>query len=1160
MGWTEQQQQTIDVRGRNVLVAAAAGSGKTTVLVERIRKMVTEENVPIDSMLIVTFTNAAAAEMKEKIRRSLREKAEEFPERQELREQLECLPGASISTFHSFALNVIRNFFYLIDLDPDLSICDESQGLVLLEEALDDLLEECYESGDPEFHRFLDWYGSERSDDKVRDILKEVYRNLLSLPDPFGTLNEAVEELQLSPEGYRESRAIRRYRTIVQEGFVKAAEDFRSASETLGDAGLDRMAQLISPDADLAEDLAQLTAEGRYQEASERLKEHGYARMAAKKDEKEEYDLIKTRIQSLRDRGKKRLANLGKTFLDTDEDGQIARVLETAPVAKTLQKLVERMHQIFTQKKRENKKLDFNDIEHLCLKILENEDAADFYQKKFLHIFVDEYQDTSILQETILGRISRDNNLFMVGDIKQSIYKFRLAEPEIFQSRYERYRSGEDERSMKIDLNRNFRSKPVILETINNMFRPVMKGYDADACLYPGIPYDGEYSFPPKLVLIDTQGKEDADEAIRDLKDAELEALEVCRLIEQNLGRPYYDSKAGKVSHLRYRDMVILMRSVANYAGVYTQMMKQYGIPLFVDDNDGYFDTMEINVFLNLLRIIDNKYQDVPLISVLRSEVFRFSTDELAQIRVDEPDGSYAEAFLHTAEKGEGPLGERCAKAAADLSRWKKLSYAMPLPEFVWALMTETNYYLLMGAMPNGLQRQANLRSLVDRTESFSENGQSSLYGFIRYIDQLRSRKNVKTSQVTLLGENEDVVRIMTIHKSKGLEFPMVIAAGMGRKLNYTKGGSRVAFHKDIGLGLYYEDPEKHIEMPTLPCHVIRDQIRREEVEENIRVLYVALTRAKDILLMTGTYKNTDKYLEEKAALATGDTTYLAMLEELPEVEVISCEDLLLKAQPQAARTAAKAAPDAPARDAAARLAYEYAYPQAGSIRSKYSVSSLNEKAHQILLNKAGEEGEEPEPDLNPEEEATVIRLAQPHFMDGEKRITAAERGTIYHGIMERIDFGRAEREGMDYLEAAAEDFVKDGIFLEEELAAVDLRNVRNFFCTDLGKRCADAFRRGELFREQPFNLKSRLESEEIIVQGIIDCFFLEGEKAVLLDYKTNWIDPDRPFEQEAERLRGIYGEQIRMYREALTKALGVPVDEAYLYLFSAEREIEIWN
>ena len=1169
MAWTEQQQKTIDVRDHNILVAAAAGSGKTAVLVERIQKMVTEEDVPIDSMLIVTFTNAAAAEMKEKIRRALKTKAAEHPEDRKCRAQLDRLPGAAISTFHSFALSVIRNFFYLIDLEPDFSICDEAQGTVLLEEALDELLEEYYEEGSPAFYQFMDWYGTERGDEQVRNMLRQVYRNLLSLADPFGELAKAREEIGLSEEAYMESRVITAMKEIIFRRIALAEGHLRRAVSVLTGAGLDRLAAICMGELDVLERAGELAEAGDYSALGACLSAHKYQTLRAKKDEKESYDPVKEQVKSLRNLAKSEEKALLEQFFTEELSAQLALVRESAPLAETLDGMLHRLDAIFSAKKRENKKVDFSDIEHLCLSILQKEEAASFYRKKFQYIFVDEYQDTSILQETILTRICRENNLFMVGDIKQSIYKFRLAEPEIFQRRYERYRAGKVRKSMKIDLNWNFRSKPAVLAGINAMFEPIMDGYDEDARLYPGIPYEGEYSFAPKLYLIDTAGQEDADEAIRDLKAGELEALEVCRLIQENLGRPYYDSKTEKVRHLRYRDIVILMRSVVNSAPVYVEAMKACGIPLFVDDADGYFDTMEVNVFLNLLRVIDNQYRDVPLISVLRSEIFGFSTDELAEIRRLHPRGSYAEGFwaLAADETCEAEVAGRCREAAARLHAWKTLALAMPLPQFVWHLLTETGYYLIMGAMPDGVQRQANLRALVDKTESFCENGQQSLFSLLRYIDSVRSR-NVKTGQVRLLSEKDDVVRIMTIHKSKGLEFPMVITAGMGRRLNYTRSGGKVVFHKDIGLGMYYEDPERHLELPELPYHVIMDRLHREEAEENIRVLYVALTRAREFLFMTGTVADAEKYIEDKEIGLTSDGTYLGMLANLPAYEIITPDDLLLP--PAAAAGAADAAPQAEA--CADRLAYRYPYPEAGLIRSKYSVSALNRKAHQVLLSRTGEDAEEPEPDLNPESAGaagrndvdancaarTQIRLAEPLFMTGEQQMTAAQRGTIYHGFMERIDFSRAFREGVQYLEGEAEDFVRKEIFTDEEVRAVDLRKITAFFHTPLGQRCVRAFERGELFREQSFNLRSKLAGEEILIQGIIDCCFLEEGKAVLIDYKTNWIDRSRPFEEEAERLKNVYGEQIRLYREALAKALGVPVDEAYLYLFSAEACIEV--
>ena len=729
----------------------------------------------------------------------------------------------------------------------------------------------------------------------------------------------------------------------------------------------------------------------------------------------------------------------------------------------------------------------------------------------------------------------------------------------------------------------------MIIDGINDMFRPIMDGYDADAALYPGIPYDGDLTMAPQLRVINMASQAGGPEELADLRAAEVEALEVCDIIKQSLGRPYFDSVSGQVRHLQYRDIVVLMRSVKSSASAYIRAMKSQGIPLYIDDNDGYFDTVEINVFMNLLRILDNKYQDVPLISVLRSEIFGFSTEELAEIRIAHPEDSYAQAFLAAAGEGsdDAPavspdLHRKCCRVMEQLGKWRRFSASMPLPQFVWRLLIESGYYLIMGAMPEGAQRQANLRALVDKTEKFSENGQSSLYGFIRYIDIVR-RGSVRVGQVRLLGEQENVVRIMTIHKSKGLEFPMVIVAGMGKKLTYTSKGDRIAFHKDVGLALYYEDPEHHIERPTLPVFAMNRQVRQEEMEEHIRVLYVALTRAREYLYLTGTVDDGDKFLQKKETGITGDKTFLDMLDHISmsDFRMIDCGQI---GQGQSAAEAAPApepVTEEIRKEVYRRLSYVYPYEAAGDIRSKYSVSGLNQRAHQHLLSRGDTEAAEPEHDLNPENDGNVmtepdapgspsgassgtlsetsdIQLEIPRFLQGEAKMTAARRGTIYHGIMERIDFGRAEAEGLPYIEAAAGSMVQQEIFTEEEIRAVDLGKIDGFFRSRLGGACAEAGRRGTLHREQPFTLRQELEGEQIMIQGIIDCWFQSADGLVLLDYKTNWIDTRKTFEQEKKRLSDLYREQLALYARALTGAVKQPVRHAYLYLFSAQKLIEV--
>ena len=1193
MAWTKQQQRTIDERNKNLLVSAAAGSGKTAVLVERIKKMVTEEGVPIDRMLVVTFTNAAASEMREKIRRALKEKSREVPE---LKEQLELMPRASISTFHAFALDVIHHFFYLIDMEPDFTICDDAQSTVLKEEALDDLLESSFADDDQDFYDFLDWYGSERSNDSVRDMIKSVHNSLMALPEPFETLDEKIRELEMAPEDYMKTDAIAFMKEDITATFKKALDHVQAAYDLLLDNGLEILADKFKPDLDMCAGLSDLATKGDLAGLSAGLSNVSWTRLTVTKAEKEEYALIKDQVVALRDKAKKTFDDMKKAYFGDTIENQLADINKVSGHARTLQKLVVEFDRIFREKKLEKKLVDFNDIEHDCLNILKQPGTSEFYKEKFQYVFIDEYQDTSLLQEAIIDMIKGEDNLFMVGDIKQSIYKFRLAEPEIFKNKYRDFAECEDGKSAKIALNRNFRSKPAIRDSINKMFRPIMDGYDEDASLYPGMDYSGEYSFEPEAKIVDVSPVDDVDEALRILKSDEKEALEVCRLIKENLGKEYYDSKSGQVKKLRYRDMVILMRAMTK-SGIFYDIMRSQGIPLYLDNNKGYFDTMEINVFLNLLAVIDNKYQDVAFISTLRSEIFGFTTDQLADIRLAQPEGSYVAAFKAYAEDkasdsdaavaesggdrdesvGDTQLRRKCSRVLSDLERWKKLSLAMSLPEFLWKLLLDTGYYMIMGAMPDGTQRQANLRYLIDRTESFVAGGQSSLYSFIRYIDTVKE-KNVDMGQVKLLGENDDVVRLMTIHKSKGLEFPMVIVSGLGNVLSYAReaGRNKVLFHKDVGLGMYLENPAAHTENRTLPYNIIVSKIKKEELEENVRVLYVALTRAREKLFLTGTVKDVEKFQQAKGSSITSTTSYFNLLEFMPKMEIIDCSELTVPDKEAARKIrggsrvlmTAEADPETFAQ-VSRRLEYEYPFAAARNLRGKYSVSALN-KENAAAPAAPGMPAAPGAPDMpaasGMQEPAVPVSsrdtvaatLEKPKFLQGERQMTAAERGTVYHGIMERVDFSRAGTEGRPYLESAVSDFVAKGIFLPSEVRAIDLGRIEEFFAGDIGKRCIKAYESGKLYRELPFDVKMSMEGEDVIVQGIVDCCFEEDGGMVLLDYKTNQIDRSRPIEDEEARIRELYRRQIEIYSEALEKGLGKPVRESYLYLFAAGRSIEV--
>lgn len=1213
--WTKEQSQTIEQRDKNILVSAAAGAGKTAVLVERIKKMVTEENVPVDSMLIVTFTNAAAAEMKEKIRKALSEKVTEMPE---LQRQLDILPRASISTFHSFALDVIRHFFYKIDLDPDFSICDEAQSAVIREEAMDELFRRYYEEFSPDFERLLDWYGSERGDDGAKAIIRGLYVSLMAMPEPFKSLQKKIEELTLDEEEFKKTDAYGFMAEAVCETLKGVCADVRKMRDLLDEHGVSSLSNKLEARETFFEELLKSADDGDLTRVYESMDLEPNVRLVSAKDEREAYEEIKGIVGKYNDRSKKKINDMKESFFAESLPDMLLSLQKTHPIAGTIQRMLTDFDTLFSEKKREKKVMDFSDIEHFCFDILKEEDVAEYYRNRFEYIFIDEYQDTNVIQEAIVARVARDNNLFMVGDIKQSIYKFRLAEPEIFKGKYDKYADGTDEKSVKIDLNKNFRSDPAILDWVNERFKGIMDDYTEEAYLYPGNRRRGERSFPPEVRLIDMAEREDAGEALKELKAGEAEALEVCRIIGENAGKEYevVETVDGEEVRTRkkinFRDIVVLMRAVSGNAQVYAEAMKKFGIPCYVDDSKGYFDTIEVEVFMNLLRLMDNRYRDSELISVLRSEILGFTTDELAELRNRHRNGSFAEAFIaeaneyesgSSAEKemhasqnpretgggrqdidessGRDSIASKTAFAMRKFNTWKSWALSLPLSDFVWKLLIDTGYYLAAGAMPAGVQRQANLRALCDKSRKFEENGQSSLYGFIRYVENI-DKNDIRTGQVKLLGENDDVVRIMTIHKSKGLEFPVVICAGMGKKLMYSTTKSKVAFHKDIGLGMVIENPEAGTEKKSLIYDIILKKIHREEVEENIRVLYVAFTRAKEKLYLTGTVKDAEKYIESEELNTSGDTTCLSLLGEIPDVKIVEAGSLVGKSAEQnkgtleesetrertdeesetrertdekaetRERTGYDAGPGggtSQALEIDRRLGFTYPHAEAQEIRSKYSVSSLNRKAHT------------PASGSNCEKVAEIgfdFSLPVPGFFQGNTGLSAAERGTVYHRIMEKLDFTYAEADGKEYIEHRIAELVEKKILTENEASSVDVECINGFFRSESGIRAVRAARKGLLVKEQPFNLMSERGGERIIIQGIIDCYFREGDEIVLLDYKTNRIDPLKSFDEESERLSGLYGEQMHLYKTALEEATNLKVKNTYLYLMSVGKALEL--
>ena len=1145
VSWTKQQEEAIRLRNKNILVSAAAGSGKTAVLVERIKKLILEDKISLDQFLIVTFTNAAASEMKEKLIRAITKEIEENAADSEfLQKQLDLAETANISTFHSFALEVIRRYFYLTDIEPNFKIGDEGAVEIIKWEVIDQLFHDLFESGSPEFTDFLKAYASDRNERSLKENILKLYTTIQSIPHPLEWLSEHVQNLNMDLDSFKESQLGDFIKNDIKSSVFQILENFQLAADLAETAGIESIYQKAEEDLQKLMPLKTMAEQGDMEGIAKLLASFKANTMRALKAEKEDYDLIKDEMKLLRDTAKKQIASLKERYFMQDMEAQLEDLQKTYPAAYYLEKLILEFDRGFRQAKKEKNLVDFNDIEHYALEILEHEEAAGEYRDKFSCIFVDEYQDSNVLQDTLIDLICRENNLFLVGDIKQSIYKFRLAEPEIFQERYYIYGKEEQVSSTRIDLNRNFRSKRNIIHTVNGIFSQIMKNYSDAAALHQGLSYEGPLNYKSELHVIDSRVTEEMelDEEVAEMKNAQLEACQAAKIIKEILGKPIFDTKKNCERPVTKRDIVILMRGTKNYADVFQEIFTQMDLPSYVDDSSGYFDTIEIQVFLNLLRIIDNRQQDIPLLSVLRSAVFSFSIEELIRIRLSCRAGSYYQAFLQYSSSGEDDcLREKCQRVFEKLEEYRQMEKALSLESFIWELMWQTGYYTYCGALPAGQQRQANLRALADKARDFQETGYGGIYGFLAYIQALEKRK-ISTGQVKLISEKEDLIRIMTIHKSKGLEFPVVLVAGLGKRFNFNQTGKGFLAHKELGIGITRSVPQQHWFRKTWMQTAIERKMRQEDLEEEIRVLYVAFTRAMDQLILLGTSKNLENGKLKPASPKNCFLDYIMPLAEEGSMEVHIHDRSQMTAEKrergqnrekvrQLLSNLSEAESDARYEEIDRRLSFRYENQKDLLKKSKYSVTELN---------RMGKEHEE------------RIALKRPLFMQESKSFTPAQKGTIMHKVMECIDFKQAAQQvregaGRAYVEKQVRAMEEAELLLAEEAQAVECEKIEAFFKSEIGQRAAAA---SQLFKEAEFNLLKEIDGTEVMVQGVIDCYFEEEGKLILIDYKNNYVD-EKDRDSNLERLKEHYAGQIRIYKEALEVIREKTVEEAYLYLFS---------
>lgn len=1235
VSWTREQQQVIDLRKRNILVSAAAGSGKTAVLVERIIKMITEGEHPvdIDRLLVVTFTNAAAAEMRERIGAAIEKALEEHPDSEHLQRQLTLIHNAQITTIDSFCLYVIRNHFHEIDLEPDFRIGDEGELKLLKEDVLRGVLESNYEQMSPEFAAFAKGYVSGKSDAKVAEMILSLYEFSMSYPWPMEWLTSGIRGYEI-PDVQKMAEAPWMQPLVLHLRSVLAdlVKKLRIAHVlTLEENGPDVYEKVIASDLAKFEELA---ACENFLELYEKLTAVTYDRLPSSRGFSGDAGKL-SRVKELRDQVKDTVKKINKQYFFASPEVMCGQVRRAEPMAKELVRLAIAFSEAFAAEKRRKNLVDFHDLEHFALEILvdaktkQARAAAEEFRDMYEEIMIDEYQDSNEVQETILRAISREErgeyNLFMVGDVKQSIYRFRLARPELFMEKYDTY-SLTDAKMQRIDLHKNFRSRNEVLDFSNDIFYRIMKRnlgnveYDADAALYPGASYQEETDmFTPEILLVDGDD-ELLDDAAADDKKL-LEARMIAKRIKELMGTQKVTDKAtGELRPVQYSDMVILLRSLSGYADRFAAVLNDAGIPAHTVSATGYFSTVEVQTVLSMLRILDNPRQDIPLTAVLRSPIAGLSDEELAKLRLKDKDVRFYECVLEECERlkqeaeenpgqGRDDSEEKLYRFYVTYEKLRQLVPDTPIHELIELLLKETGYGDYAAAMPAGDRRHANLLMLVEKAIAYENTSYKGLFHFVRYIDELQ-KYDVDFGEADLIGENENVVRIMSIHKSKGLEFPVVFAAGMGKNFNRQDTRSRLVLHPELGIGLDYMDGKQRVKSVTIAKRAIAKQIDMENLGEELRVLYVALTRAKEKLILTGSLKKAEETLSYIKAFPEELLSYLGRESAAGYLDWIlpaaaSCQDKyqirLMRAAElvqeeletqikddwnrSACMEKAAQADEKKVQQFSERFHRRYAYENDVQRKNKYSVSELKHRA----MREAFEKEEEAVPVFQYEEVVPYVpAFAREIEQQSEDASPGALRGTAMHRIMECYQFSS----GVSAKEQVAGMLEKEQITPEMH-GLIRIPQVEYFVNADIGKRMGAAEKDGKLYREKPFVMgftdeqldefgfaENTEQAEKVksmgrvgnigeteytgkeltLIQGIIDVFWIEKDGIVLLDYKTDRVDTEKELSER-------YAAQLKLYEEALNRvyenekdAAGNPlkVKEKLLYSFRLGKVIPV--
>ena len=1262
VSWTTEQQQVIDLRNRNILVSAAAGSGKTAVLVERIVKIITDKNHPvdIDHLLIVTFTNAAAAEMRERIGNAIEKALDEQPGNEHLLRQLTLIHNAQITTIDSFCLYVVRNHFHEIDLEPNFRIGDEGELKLLREDVLGRVLEQNYEEPSEAFSDFVEGYASGRTDAALNEMILQLYEFSRSYPWPEKWLDSFVGAYRIET---REELDRAEWLAPLTENICFVLKDCeqllkQALAITQQDDGPDMYEKAVQSDLEKYEGLSRLTS---FCELSGALSDIKYDRLASSRGFEGDPDKLEL-VKSLREQAKDVVKKLCRQYFFCSPEMMIEQLERTEPMLEEVVRLTKQFADEFAAAKRRKNLVDFHDVEHFALQILVDEETekakktAEEFRDTFEEIMIDEYQDSNEVQETLLRSISREergeNNIFMVGDVKQSIYRFRLARPELFMKKYDSY-SLEESTTQRIDLHKNFRSREEVLTCTNDIFYKIMVRslgnveYDAEAALYPGASYPVSADFTPEILLADSNDELLEDTELSDKKtlEAKIVAEEIRHLMKT---QPVTNKATGELRAARYSDIVILLRSLSGWADSLVEVLNGNGIPAHTVSSTGYFSTVEVQTVLSMLRLLDNPRQDIPMAAVLRSPMAGLTDEELAVLRLEDGSVPFHEAVLELAEglyeeDGQKEISDSEAdrkqgrnadektenhieitahrKLLKFYKKYKQLRQLVPdtpIHELIEIILRETGYGHYVAAMPAGNRRTANLNMLLEKAAAYEKTSYKGLFHFVRYIDELQ-KYDVDFGEADMVGENEDVVRIMSIHKSKGLEFPIVIVSGMGKNFNKQDTRSKMVLHPELGIGLDYMDGKKRIKSPTIAKKAIAKQINLENLGEELRVLYVALTRAKEKLILTGTLKDAPEKLEffrqqanlSKAAdrplsyltregasgyldwilpavLSYGDK-YPVRIVEAAELVLDEVENQLEQNEDLTERIEEIEAADTQlVGQLKQRFSQRYPYQVDVLRKNKYSVSELK---HRAMRERFEAEQEETVPAFLEEPVTPTIPLfiQREESVEQETANRGALRGTAVHRVMECYDFA-SEKSVHEQMEAME----KEEKITADMRALVREQTVADFVSSETGKRMALAQRGGALYREKPFVMgftEEELErygfgagaqmieneaqtenaQQEIMSENVSQENHMHEEDLTLIQgiIDVFWIEDDgitvldykTDRVDTAQELIDRYATQLKLYADALERVFAtrkLKVKEILIYSFRLVKLISI--